>query len=305
MHRSCEKFDNYEPLYFNYPCASPPPQSWHQQQRAHHDVMCDACSQFPIVGDRYHCNQCRPDFDLCQQCFINRLHDLSHAFTVVPSQNCEHSFQNRGDNVHQGVICDCCKHTPIPGSRYTCTDCPGYDLCGQCYNRTHGQFHNPSHRFVEIPSPCSPPASSIEQPEILKSTEERILDDVLQKGELVFVSEVPSAIAERYRQEYLDQVARPMATELAPLWLAFKMETDPNKMDFIQKQIDQLEQKYFEDIWENHVCPQVQYQLNHFGPPPHINNTAIHTALTILRTQEMNEAMQAAGMIPNSMNAMM
>ena len=49
----------------------------------HEDYNCDLCRVFPIVGPRYHCNEC-PDFDLCEECY----REYSHAHLMVRVDKC-------------------------------------------------------------------------------------------------------------------------------------------------------------------------------------------------------------------------
>jgi hypothetical protein len=37
-------------------------------ETVHANYVCDLCSNSPIVGVRYHCNECG-DFDLCSSCY--------------------------------------------------------------------------------------------------------------------------------------------------------------------------------------------------------------------------------------------
>ncbi len=43
------------------------------QPVVHYGVQCDACSQYPVVGIRYKCKECK-DYDLCQNCFAKGIH---------------------------------------------------------------------------------------------------------------------------------------------------------------------------------------------------------------------------------------
>jgi hypothetical protein len=54
--------------------------------------------------------------------------------------------------VHRGVMCNGCRVQPIQGIRYSCANCPDYDLCEDC--EAH-QIHIKTHIFykVRIPAP--------------------------------------------------------------------------------------------------------------------------------------------------------
>jgi Ca2+-binding EF-hand superfamily protein len=54
--------------------------------------------------------------------------------------------------VHRGVMCNGCRVQPIQGIRYSCANCPDYDLCEDC---EANQIHIKTHIFykVRIPAP--------------------------------------------------------------------------------------------------------------------------------------------------------
>jgi len=62
------------------------------------------------------------------------------------SLNAMRKFCDKPSYVHMDHVCDGCEMTPILGPRFTCKDCPDYDLCSNCHVRRH-QVHNPAHRF--------------------------------------------------------------------------------------------------------------------------------------------------------------
>ncbi|KAK0078776.1 hypothetical protein PV325_002110, partial [Microctonus aethiopoides] len=45
----------------------------------HANIVCDGCKRYEIVGIRWKCVQCH-DYDLCTQCYMGDVHDLSHTF---------------------------------------------------------------------------------------------------------------------------------------------------------------------------------------------------------------------------------
>lgn len=45
----------------------------------HDSIICDACKTPNFFGIRWKCSQCF-DYDLCTQCYMSDVHDLSHAF---------------------------------------------------------------------------------------------------------------------------------------------------------------------------------------------------------------------------------
>ena len=58
----------------------------------------------------------------------------------------------RENYVHRGVMCNGCRVQPIQGIRYSCANCPDYDLCEDCEAQ---QIHIKTHIFykVRIPAP--------------------------------------------------------------------------------------------------------------------------------------------------------
>ncbi|CAJ2670272.1 unnamed protein product [Trifolium pratense] len=63
--------------------------------KVHVGVGCDFCGMFPIIGDRYRCNDCKEKmgFDLCANCYdtrsklpgrFNQQHTSDHSFKLVP-----------------------------------------------------------------------------------------------------------------------------------------------------------------------------------------------------------------------------
>lgn len=49
--------------------------------------------------------------------------------------------------IHEGVSCDGCKMSPIQGTRYKCTVCPNFDLCGTC---EAAKIHDSSHPLLKM-----------------------------------------------------------------------------------------------------------------------------------------------------------
>jgi hypothetical protein len=67
----------------------------------------------------------------------------------------ETNFATVSDNnvVHQSVICDGCKKSPITGIRYKCSTCADFDLCEQCEATI-----NHAHAFLKIRNPDQNPS---------------------------------------------------------------------------------------------------------------------------------------------------
>ncbi|XP_076233420.1 E3 ubiquitin-protein ligase mind bomb 2 isoform X2 [Calliopsis andreniformis] len=52
----------------------------------HANIICDGCKRHGIIGIRWKCVQC-PDYDLCTQCYMADVHDLSHMFQRFQTAN--------------------------------------------------------------------------------------------------------------------------------------------------------------------------------------------------------------------------
>lgn len=53
-----------------------------RQLYVHNGIRCEQCGQCPILGVRWHCNNC-PDYDLCSACESQPLHPRTHVFTKI------------------------------------------------------------------------------------------------------------------------------------------------------------------------------------------------------------------------------
>jgi hypothetical protein len=71
---------------------------------------------------------------------------MSLAYRVAEDKS------RRANYVHRGVTCNGCRVQPIEGIRYSCANCPDYDLCEDC---EANQVHIKTHIFykVRIPAP--------------------------------------------------------------------------------------------------------------------------------------------------------
>ncbi|XP_078043015.1 E3 ubiquitin-protein ligase mind bomb 2 isoform X2 [Augochlora pura] len=52
----------------------------------HANIICDGCKRHGIIGIRWKCAHC-PDYDLCTQCYMADVHDLSHTFQRFQTAN--------------------------------------------------------------------------------------------------------------------------------------------------------------------------------------------------------------------------
>ncbi|KIJ42084.1 hypothetical protein M422DRAFT_31475 [Sphaerobolus stellatus SS14] len=67
------------------PPTPAPPQITASVSPVHQGVRCDSCGWLNIEGKRYKCSVCN-DYDLCESCYGNNQHDLSHAFMRIENQ---------------------------------------------------------------------------------------------------------------------------------------------------------------------------------------------------------------------------
>jgi len=66
-----------------------------------------------------------------------------------------------------GIICDGCKENEFEGNRYSCEECPDFDLCEKCYKLENATIHD-SHRFKMFEN--GKEIATKEAKEILKKT---------------------------------------------------------------------------------------------------------------------------------------
>jgi len=105
---------------------------------AHLHVKCDGCGVVPIRGVRFKCTICH-DYDLCFDCEAKNSHPSSH-----PLFKLKEPYRH---DIHYNVVCDGCGMNPIQGTRYKCTVCHNYDLCGNCEGKNQ---HPPSHDLIKM-----------------------------------------------------------------------------------------------------------------------------------------------------------
>ena len=118
-----------------------------------HACNCDGCRWEWLEGTRYRCTVCN-DYDLCDKCYANNHHDLSHPFWRIDRPGSTPiQLDPRSPTAH-ACICDGCRKQYFEGTRYRCTVCADFDLCWTCYA---GNLHDLSHAFSQIDRPKSSP----------------------------------------------------------------------------------------------------------------------------------------------------
>ena len=115
-----------------------------------HNIVCDGCRAFPLLGCRFKCLHC-PDYDLCSSCMYATpaVHDPNHFMARLPTRTPAleglitplhplplHAEQPQGaatfGMVHQGVVCDVCGGQPLIGTRHKALYHANFDMCERC-----------------------------------------------------------------------------------------------------------------------------------------------------------------------------
>lgn len=154
---------SFERIIMNAESPLPPPlfqdsQTTFASFPAHIHVECDGCDKAIVSGIRYKCLEC-PDYDLCEQCIMNRffIHE-GHRFVKVRGTDDILEGSASLKKVHTGIQCDgplcVAANKYIYGIRYKCTSCSDFDLCASC-EANPATNHNPEHIFVKIRNPVS------------------------------------------------------------------------------------------------------------------------------------------------------
>ncbi|KIM33740.1 hypothetical protein M408DRAFT_325348 [Serendipita vermifera MAFF 305830] len=121
----------------------------------HANVMCNMCSECPIIGVRYKCQDAEcPDFDMCSACLAKGEHPATHSLLMMPVPPAETAEEDDdGTNVEpevfNGVGCDGCGTNPIVAPRFNLS-CPNYDLCENCAKKG---IHPADHQLLQLDSP--------------------------------------------------------------------------------------------------------------------------------------------------------
>ncbi|CAE6405618.1 unnamed protein product [Rhizoctonia solani] len=127
-----------------------------------HAAYCDRCSQ-AIYGIRYKCTICN-DFDYCGVCIGLGPLEHGHRFDAIINTNVRlyrprDAWRAMGEGQTPGVAqptgdtwhecrCDICGVSPIRGTRFKCAECPDWDACQSCLERS-SELH-PDHMFIRV-----------------------------------------------------------------------------------------------------------------------------------------------------------
>jgi len=118
----------------------------------HHRIRCDSCYMCPIIGERFHCLECK-ELNFCRNCFFKKKeikeHTSTHTMTLMPEAGT--------NNQNSHLRCVHCKKQKASAGCYKCKTCANFILCEECFeqhdelmpferNPTHKQFH----RFFKL-----------------------------------------------------------------------------------------------------------------------------------------------------------
>ena len=158
-------------------------------------VNCDQCSRPISIGTKRYKSKTRPNFDICQKCFRrgnkarpkpsqnvpenapNPLRQPPSLARTPASNQATSETYNKNDFfelnnlvsetvLHKYYSCNNCQMNPIWGLRFSCLDCPNFDLCEGCFDKQlrdstpetdeglvrkrSGAGHPPGHRFEVV-----------------------------------------------------------------------------------------------------------------------------------------------------------
>lgn len=122
----------------------------------HNGIICDGCDKAIATGIRHKCLNC-PDYDLCEDCVLNRHYiHAGHTFVKIRSSDNILGSECPPCYVHFGIYCNgplCADSTaPIHGDRYKCMQCDDFDLCDSC-EANPATGHPPDHVFMKLRQP--------------------------------------------------------------------------------------------------------------------------------------------------------
>ena len=122
----------------------------------HHFVQCDGCEMAPLRGKRYKCKECE-NFDYCENCYNKNKQSHKHEFEIIEKSEFPYppvSKDEKGLEIHYGIICDGCEMNPLKGKRYKCKKCEDFDYCEKCYEKNKNE-HKHEFELIEKKECCN------------------------------------------------------------------------------------------------------------------------------------------------------
>ncbi|CAD8052642.1 unnamed protein product [Paramecium sonneborni] len=106
--------------------------------------ICEMCNIHRKLNEHSDCHI----FILCNQVIDwNKLKQDTKIRLMNQKTKLMKKFKIHKMNIHELIVCDCCNSAPIQGVRYSCCQCPDFDLCQQCLKIYH---HDKTHSFIQL-----------------------------------------------------------------------------------------------------------------------------------------------------------
>ena len=71
---------------------------------------------------------------------------------VAEKKETEKKQQPEREPKHYGIHCDGCDKSNFSGKRFKCNQCPDFDFCGDCHQKSAAQHANGAHSFRQVPA---------------------------------------------------------------------------------------------------------------------------------------------------------
>ena len=97
-------------------------------------VNCDVCNLLIICGQKRYKARHRIDFDVCHTCFLTKHFKLENFYQL--------NNNITEDVLHKYLKCNNCGIEPIWGIKFSCLQCPNYDLCESCIDQNLKLFED-------------------------------------------------------------------------------------------------------------------------------------------------------------------
>jgi mRNA (2'-O-methyladenosine-N6-)-methyltransferase len=117
---------------------------------SHDDITCDECHLKIQLGQIRYKHKHMANRDLCKSC-LTKLSEPLHDYYALNNRYDEQCF-------HEYYECNGCQAKPLWGIRFTCQQCPDFDLCETCHDgrvvpEELAAIHKKGHTFAAIETP--------------------------------------------------------------------------------------------------------------------------------------------------------